>query len=33
MATELGSIGRMCPRVNGSARAPTEERAFLAAET
>jgi len=33
MATELGPIGQMCPRVNGSARAPTEERAFLAAET
>ena len=33
MATELGPIGQMCPRVNGSARAPTGERAFLAAET
>ena len=33
MATELGPIGRMCPGVNGIARAPMAERAFLAAET
>lgn len=33
MATELGPIGRMCASVNGRARAPMAERAFLAAET
>jgi hypothetical protein len=33
MATELGPSGRMCPSVNGIARAPKEERAFLDAQT
>lgn len=33
MATKSGPIGQMCPSVNGSARAPLAERAFLAAET
>jgi hypothetical protein len=33
MATKSGPIGQMCPRVNGIARAPLAERAFLAAET
>jgi len=33
MVTELGPSGQMCPRVNGSARAPKEERVSRDAQT
>ena len=29
MATKSGRIGHMCPRVNGTARASTDEQAIL----